>query len=82
MDCILPSDALTFADSRRLPRLFTLNTTKTYLKKQSQTPPPTNRKNTFRRPNSARNGQIGYNPPFFFKSSVSRSIAHKLRKSG
>ena len=39
MDCILPSDALTFADSRRLPRLFTLNTTKTYLKKQSQTPP-------------------------------------------
>ena len=39
MDCILPSDALTFADSRRFPRLFTLNTTKTCLKKQSQTPP-------------------------------------------
>lgn len=39
MDCILPSDALTFADSRQLPRLFTLNTTKTCLKKQLQTPP-------------------------------------------
>ena len=39
-------------------------------------------KHIFRRPDSARNGQIGYNPPFFFKSSVSRNIAHKLRKSG
>ena len=39
MDCILPSDALTFVDSRRLPRLFTPNTTKTCLKKQLQTPP-------------------------------------------
>ena len=39
MECTLPSDALTFVDSHRLPRLFTLNTTKTCLKKQSQTPP-------------------------------------------
>jgi len=66
MECTLPSDALTFVDSHRLPRLFTLNTAKTCLKKQSQTP-PTNRKNTFRRPDSAYNGQIGYNPPFFFQ---------------